>query len=203
MQKLIAVAALATVLAATPRAQAPNTPQNDPDAAELASYKLTAATLQRVEAAARTLNQALLDDPKYKELTASERELKTLQAKDEPTEAEQQRMEALEQKVETLKKSAAPADMGDAETLTDMERSVTKIPHLPESLRNSGLTPREFAKFTVVMLQSAMVAGFKKAGQLKDVPPGISPENVQFVIDHQAELDRLNKEMQALKGGKG
>jgi hypothetical protein len=44
------------------------------------------------------------------------------------------------------------------------------------------------------------VAGFKKAGTLKDVPPGVSPENVQFVLDHEAEIQQVQKEMYSVAG---
>jgi hypothetical protein len=35
----------------------------------------------------------------------------------------------------------------------------------------------------------------KKAGQLKQAPPGVSMENVQFVIDHETEIAELGAQM--------
>jgi len=53
----------------------------------------------------------------------------------------------------------------------------------------------------ISMLQSAIAAGMKKAGMLKDLPPGVSAENVKFVEEHEAELKALQKEFQALAPG--
>jgi hypothetical protein len=124
---------------------------------------------------------------------AAQKELKALQAKDEPTPADEQRMEALERQLEQM--SDAIDGGGDAQTLGDMERKITAMPHLPEALGKASLTPREYAKFNLTLLQAGFVAGMKKAGQLRQLPPGVSMENVQFVIDHEKELADLGAQM--------
>jgi hypothetical protein len=53
------------------------------------------------------------------------------------------------------------------------------------------------------MMQAGMVAGFKKAGMLKEIPKDVSPENVKFMEEHEAQLKALQQEMEAAskKGG--
>jgi hypothetical protein len=180
------------LLAANAAAQSRRTAQSDPDIAELAAYRLTTATLQKMIVATHALSQALQSDPKYKTFMAAQKELQTLQAKDEPTPADEQRMDALEQQLEEMSNGI---DGGDAQTLAEIERKITAMPHMPESLAKAGLSPREYATFNLTVIQAGFVAGMKKAGQLRQVPPGVSMENVQFVIDHEKELAELGAQM--------
>ena len=70
----------------------------------------------------------------------------------------------------------------------------------PEIIAKAGLSSREYAKFTLAMLQAGMVAAMKKSGTIKTIPPetGVSTENVQFMIDHEKEIAELTRQMQAL-----
>jgi hypothetical protein len=67
---------------------------------------------------------------------------------------------------------------------------------MAEALSKAGLSAREYAKFTLQMLQSGMLAGLRKAGQLRQLPPGASIENIQFMIDHEREIAALTAQMQ-------
>jgi hypothetical protein len=185
---------MVTIAAAPTHAQARRNPANDPDMAELAAYRLNMATLQKVTAAMQNFQKALENDPKYKSYMAAEQELKALKRKDDPTEADERRMEALEQQLE---KTSHEMDGGDATTLADMERAIAKMPYMPDALARAGLTPREYAKFTLSMLQAGMVAGMQKAGMTKEMPPGVPAENVRFMIDHEREIAALTAMMQA------
>jgi len=189
---VLAIAAT-LLLAATAAAQPRRSAQGDPDLTELAAYRLTTATLQRVIVVADAFGQALQNDPKYRSFIAAQKELKALQAKDEPTPAEQQRMEALEEQLEQM--SDAIDGGGDAQTLADMERKITAMPHMAEALAKASLSPREYSKFNLTMIQAGFVAGMNKSGQLRQLPPGVSMENVQFVIDHEKELAQLGARM--------
>src|SRR5258706_10379984 len=189
-----ALAIAATLLlAATAAAQPRRATQGDPDLTELAAYRLTTATLQRVIVVADAFGQALQSDPKYRSFIAAQKELKALQAKDEPTPADAQRMEALEEQLEQM--SDAIDGGGDAQTLADMERKIAAMPHMAEALAKASLSPREYAKFNLTLIQAGFVAGMKKAGQLRQLPRGVSMENVQFVIDHEKELAELGARM--------
>jgi hypothetical protein len=158
--------------------------------AELAAYRLTAATLQKVTVATQALQKGLENDPKYKGYMAAQRELKALEEKEDRTAVDEQRIEALERQLE---KAPDEINAGDANTLAEMERAISKIPHMSEALSEAGLSPREYAKFSLAMLQAGFLAGLKKAGQLKEVPPGASIENVQFMIDHEKEIAALTR----------
>jgi len=167
--------------------------------AELAAYRLNAATLQKVVVATQAFGAAIQNDPQFKRYAAAEKELKALQAKDEPSEADEKRIEALERELEESKlKSTEHANGSDS--LTDMERSIASIPHMSDALAKAGLSTREYAKFNLAMLQAGMVAAMKKSGTIKTIPPetGVSAENVQFMIDHEKELAELTRQMQTL-----
>ena len=173
--------------------------QDDRDMAELAAYRLNAATLQKVVVATQAFGQAIQNDPQFKRYAAAEKELKALQTKDEPSEADEKRIAALERELEESKlKSTEHANGNDS--LTDMERSIASIPHMSDALTKAGLSTREYAKFSLAMLQAGMVAAMKKSGTIKTIPPetGVSAENVQFMIDHEKELAELTRQMQSL-----
>jgi hypothetical protein len=187
------VIAATWLVAADAAAQGRRAAQSDPDMAELAAYRLNTATLQKVIVATQAFGQSLQNDPKYKGFMAAQKELKALQAKEEATPADEKRIEALEQQIEQM--SDGMDRGGDAQTLADMERKITAMPHMPEALAKAGLAPREYAKFTLSLIQAGFLAGMKKAGQLKQAPPGVSMENVQFVIDHEKEIADLGAQM--------
>jgi len=42
----------------------------------------------------------------------------------------------------------------------------------------------------------------KKSGALKTLPPGVNAENVQFVLDHEAEIQRLQQSWASLGSSK-
>src|SRR5438105_3108927 len=132
----VAIAAM-LLLTRNSGAQSRRPTPSDPDMAELAAYRLNTATLQKVLVATQAFGQALESDPKYKTFMAAQKELKALQAKDDPTAADEARIEALEQQLEQM--SNAMDDGGDAQTLADMERKIVAMPHMPDALARAGL----------------------------------------------------------------
>ncbi len=62
---------------------------------------------------------------------------------------------------------------------------------------------REYSKFMLAMLQAGMAAGMKKSGLIKDLPKDFPAENVQFILDHEAELTAMQKQWQELGKPKG
>jgi hypothetical protein len=188
----VSIVVVSALVAADAGAQTRRPAQNDPDMAELAAYRLTTATLQKVTTATRALGQALENDPKYKGYMAAQKELKALEAKDDPTPAEQQRIEVLERQIEQM---SGAMENGDAQTLAEMERKIGSMPHMAEALAKAGLSSREYAKFNLALIQAGFVAGMKRAGQLRQVPPGVSMENVQFILDHEKEIAELTAQM--------
>jgi hypothetical protein len=173
----------------------------DADAKELASYRLTMDTLRKVEVASRAMVAAAKQDPRFQKLQKIQAELEALEKKEELTDADVERMEALEAQKEELEAST-DLDLGSADSLDEMEANIAKSPMVAKALQQAGLTPREYSKFMMAMVQAAFAAGFKKAGMLKELPAGVNPDNVKFVEEHEAELKAMQAEFEKMsKGG--
>ena len=189
--------------------------QSKADEKELAAYALTMATLNKVVAATRAMSQEMLKDPKYQQLMkledqidAIEKQLEPLQAKDEPSKAEEAKMESLTEQLEKAREardqaeesmSAGTPNMNNAQSLDDMERSLAAVPPMARALKSAGLSPREYAKFTLAMLQAGMIHGFSKGKvDYAKLPPGVNPENIKFIDAHKAELDAMQQEFAAM-----
>lgn len=171
------------------------------DARELASYRLTMETVRKVQTATRSMVAELKKDPKFQRQMKLEADIELLNKKAELTGAEQERLAALEEEKERLEESSE-LNLGSATSLDEMEASVKKMPVVANALARAGLSPREYGTFMMAMIQASMVAGFKKAGMIKEVPRDVNPDNVKFVEEHEAELKAMQAEFEALsKGG--
>jgi hypothetical protein len=173
----------------------------DPDIKELAAYRLSMEGVNKVAAATRATVAEIKKDPRYQEAVKLDAEIQTLEKKPERTAAEEQRLEEIKKKKEEVAASVVGISMEDAQTLGQLESKIRKSPPMMAGLKAASLSPREYATCMLSMLQSAIAVGMKKAGMLKDLPPGVSAENVKFVEDHEAELKALQKEFQALGPG--
>jgi hypothetical protein len=179
------------------------------DSAELASYRLTMETVKKVHMAMRSVITEMKKDPKYQALLKTEAEIEALQKKEELTDAESERLEKLIEQRDAQKQAFDDSqnkgiNLANAKTLSEMEAQLKRHPQAMAALTQAGLSPREFSKFMTVMLMSAMAAGFQKSGMLKEVPKELKelhPDNIKFVLDNQAELEAMQKELAAL--GKG
>ena len=70
------------------------------------------------------------------------------------------------------------------------------------ALTKAGLTPRDYSKYILASLMAGMVAGFQKSGVLKELPKDlkeVNPENVKFLLAHEAELAAMQKELEKLE----
>jgi len=129
-------------------------------------------------------------------------EIKALEKKEERTAAEDQRLEQLQSKKEAMEKSFEGMSMGDARTLSEMEAKIRGFAPMAAGLRAANLSPREYAKFTLAMMQAGMVAGLKKSGLVKELPKDVSAENVKFVEERskaESEIRKAKGEMEAQK----
>jgi hypothetical protein len=195
----IAVCVATAWLAAGPGfAQIPGA--DDPDARELAAYQMTVPVLNKVIQASRSLAAAAKNDPRFKKQQALKAEIKKLEQKEEPTEADQVRLEELQAELETLEKSVLPN--ASNQSLSQMAAAMEKEPLFSQALASAGITAREYAKFLFSYLSAGMVAGMMEQGVIKEVPKelagSINMENIKFVQAHKAELQAFQKEMQAL-----
>jgi len=103
----------------------------------------------------------------------------------------------------------APKDddsAGDAKTLSDMEKKINAVPVMASALKQEGLSARDYAKFTMAMMQASFALVGKqmsaKTGKPFQLPAEINPANVTFVEQHQADLKKLEQSYQQVNGGK-
>jgi hypothetical protein len=79
-------------------------------------------------------------------------------------------------------------DLKAAPTLDAFEKKFTSCPGAVAHVKEAGLAPREIMIMSTVLLGGAMLAGVKKAGQLKEYPAFISPENAAFLEKNAEKL---------------
>ncbi len=185
------------------------------DEKEIAAYTLTMPTLNKVVAAMRSMTQEMMQDPKYQQVMKIEKQIEDVEAqlakletKNEMTEAEGKKLEALNEQLEKLQSQKeqiedtldSDSPMGnDPKSLTEMEQNIGKVPALARGLEREGLSPREFSKFMLAMLQAGMVHGLSQGKvDYSKLPPGVNPDNVKFIAEHEAELKAMEKEFAAL-----
>lgn len=201
----IAVAASMIVsLISTPYAQSSGF--SAADTKELASYRLTMETTKKVYGLMRAIAQEMASDPKAQALQKTKAEIQALSKKDELTDAESARLEKLnmlaEQQEDALEKAAGGSmNMSNAQNLNEMEAAIKANPRFVAALSKAGLSPRDYSKYFLATLMAGMVASFQKSGLLKEMPKDlkeVNPENVKFILEHEAELTAMQKEMEAL-----
>lgn len=194
---LVLVAAL---LAAAPAA-AQVAGSNDPDARELAAYTLTVPALDKALAATRNMVAAAKNDPRFKKQLALKAEIKTLEAKEEPTDADTARLEKLRTELEAAEEAIFPS--ASNQTLAQLEASMQKEPLIAKALADAGIAPREYAKLLFAYMASGAVAGMLEQGVIKEVPKeltgSLNPANVTFFQTHKAEVEAFQKAMEALE----
>jgi hypothetical protein len=182
--------ALALVVSlAAPAGQAPS--PGDADVKELSTYILTMDTLNKVDRVMRAVMVEMKKDPKVQELQRLQNELEALRKKDQTTEEEDRRLETLGLRIEELESEASPLKMNDAATISEMAAMIQKEPRMSAALQRESLAPREFSKFMLAMFQAGFAAGLQKAGLLKTTPEGTNPANIKWIIEHEADLKKM------------
>ena len=76
----------------------------------------------------------------------------------------------------------------------EMLREMQKRPDVMAAIRKSGVEPKEVAIHTMVLAMSSMFA----ATGTNELPPDIAPENVAFAKANMAEIQRNQKQREAL-----
>jgi hypothetical protein len=170
----------------------------DADARELAAYRLSMETVEKVKVAMRVAAEEAKKDPKFAGRMKLDAEIDALEEKDDRTEAESERLEKLRAQREAMEE----ADFGDAKSLSEMEAQIRAIRPLTAGLARAGLPPRDFAKFMLAYFQAGMASALRKSGMAKEIPPGVSAENVTFIETHEAELSAMQDELQRIGKGK-
>jgi len=195
MNTLCALAIVVSLVPALPPQSAAAKVRSDADMKELASYTLTMDTLNKVDRVIQRVTAEMKKDPKVIETTKLKAELKALTDKDDTTEAEDKRMETIRERLEALESSDDNNSMsvGDGQDLNAMAAKIQALPAAASALRAEGLSAREFSKFMVALLQAGLAAGMQKAGLIKTTPEGTNPANIRFMLEHEAELQKMQK----------
>jgi len=120
-------------------------------------------------------------------------EIEALKKKDERTEAEDQKLEALEaQERQIDEQTPNPLSLNDAGTLNDWAAKLQKDRVVAAALQKEGMTATAFSRAFAALIQAGLAAGLQKAG-IKQTPEGTNPANVKLLIDHEAEIARLQQ----------
>jgi hypothetical protein len=173
----------------------------DPDYREIAAYRLTLDATAKVLRVTHAMVEELRKDPRVQERIQLESELTALERKEAPIPAEVTRIDDLRARREALdKEEVQPKALSQAQTLREMEAAVKQYQPLSRPLAQERMTPREFGKFFLALIQASLAASLQQAGMLKELPPDVSRENVQFVLEHQEELQKIQQEFQTLGG---
>lgn len=168
------------------------------DEKELAAYRLTMPTVKKVMAVVQSFVEEAARDPKVQELAKVKAQIEALEGKDELTEAEQTQLDKLFERREALDTEIdnASSAMGNAGTLADMEAQIKAHPSAMRALTREGLTPREYARCMMALLQASMIEGFSQGkADINNLPAGINPDNIRFVRENKAELEAMQRAM--------
>jgi len=188
-------AAVAVLLCAASPAYAQ---EANADAKAIAAYRLTSEGLRKVINVNRAILETVLSDPKVQESMKVAAQIDALSKKDELTSSEEARLEQLEARKAQLEEAADNPIGGDVKTLAEMEARIRKYPPMVEALKIEGMSAREYSTFWMAFLQAALAHGFQKAGMMQQLPADVNPGNVQFVAEHQQEIQAMQKEFEAL-----
>lgn len=96
-------------------------------------------------------------------------------------------------------------DLSDAnQSLDDMEAVIARHPQMSAAIRAAGLSPREYAVISLAYLQAAMAGSIAEQQKLDDQAAAkqmqANADNIRFVREHKAELERMQREIEAKMG---
>lgn len=165
------------------------------DEKEIAAYRLTTESLTKLKKVVRLAAEAEAKSPKVQVQIKLQAAVDSLRKKDELSDAEQARLEKLEQQ---LAKAEEEDDLLADESLSQMAKKISEYKPIADALRQAGMTPREFAVWTMAYAEAAMAVSLKQAGMTKDIPKDVNLANVKFVEDHMAEITAMQQEYERI-----
>jgi hypothetical protein len=181
-------AATEPAVAAAPVAPA----QADRDLQEVRSYRLSMDVVRKLSAVYKAATAAEAKDPRRQQIAEKKAELKALESKEEPTDAEQERMATLADEIARLEESAASdLTLEGATTLSEMARRLDGVPAFAAAVRGAGMTTREFATAQLALLQTGIAYALLKSSPGQQPPPGVSKDNLEFMRLHEQEIEAL------------
>ena len=87
----------------------------------------------------------------------------------------------------TLDPAMNISEENDAQFVARLEST----PALKAAIESSGMSVHDYAYTAQSLVATMMAVGAVEAGQLKDIPEGVNPRNVEFVKAHRAELEKM------------
>jgi hypothetical protein len=166
--------------------------QTDPDLQEVQSYRLSMDVVRKLTAVYKAAAAAEAKDPRRQQIAKKKAELKALESKDEPTDAEQERMATLSDEIARLEESDdSGVTLAGATTLSEMARRLDAMPAFAAAVRGAGMTTREFATAQLALLQTGIAYALLKSSPGQQPPPGVSKDNLEFMRLHEQEIEAL------------
>lgn len=99
------------------------------------------------------------------------------------------------------------ADDGSPQTVDAMAAQIERLPVARAAIEGAGLSAREYALISLSYMQAAMAGAVAEQQRMDDATAAekmkASADNIRFVREHKAELERLQREAQAKIGGAG
>ena len=92
---------------------------------------------------------------------------------------------------ETDPKMGDPAQNASEENTTQYAARLDASPTMRDAIRAAGLSTREFARIGDTLIGAMMANAALRSGQLKTLPEGIDQASVDFVKQHEAEIQAL------------
>jgi phage gp16-like protein len=194
---IAAALAVASTMALPAPADAPQSP-TEADRLAIQSYRLTMSKLEQLSRAYIALARVAQSDPQMQALRKVRAELDALHAKQELTDADERRIEQLEAEIaEVEERTDGVLDMGETQSIAEAARRLDAHPQFAAAVKGAGLTTREFATLQMALFQAMFARGFLKAGTITEVPKDVNPDNVKFLQDHEAEIQKMARQWEA------
>jgi hypothetical protein len=92
-------------------------------------------------------------------------------------------------------------DVMNGAAATRLLQRIGEQPQIASTIRGAGMEPREFVIVTFALAHGVVGHAVTMAGQ--PVPPGTSPDNVDFVRQHEAEMRRMREDQEAARRAAG
>lgn len=83
------------------------------------------------------------------------------------------------------------AQNASEENTTQYAARLAASPKMRAAIEAAGLSTRDFANIGDTLIGAMMTEAALKGGQLKTVPDGIDPKSVEFVKQHEAEINAM------------
>jgi hypothetical protein len=96
-----------------------------------------------------------------------------------------------------LAKKLQDTEEPEPKTLSELVARIEKEPRLAAAIKNAGLTSREYSTVMLCYFPAMSAHGLKKQGAIKELPKDILPENLALIEANEAELTRINQELEA------